>query len=316
MTDTFVWSMQDAEIPFAGARALRAVACGGKMHVFANLDGTRGAFYSCGENDGAEWVENAWMQGAALPASVCDNVVVMDGDLYLYANGGIYRSQDGNEWVRTASAALQRLVAAGSKTLHAIDASGAMVSSTDEGLTWTIEQLDSDAALWPTRDINYCLLESPVDDEIENVVLLGNRDAGIYPEDTRAQVWNKMIDHSSRNNSDAWMYVNINDVGAYSLPRLSPLAAITFDGGILALGGYGIGACDEPGYQRFYYSTDGGIFWRKKSGIALPEGFVGSDAITMAGDTQERLWLISGSGQVWKGRLSGGYSTVEYVVNE
>ena len=315
-TDTFVWSRQDKETPFAGARALRAFSCGGAMHVFANLNGMRGTYFSCGENEGAEWVENAWTESAALPANICDNVVVMRGDLYLYANGGIYRSQDGNSWVRTANASLQRLVAAGSKMLFALDASGALVSSTDEGISWSREELDSSAELLPTRDINYCLLESAFDDETENVVLLGNREIEGYPADTRAQVWNKMIDLTTRSLNDAWMYVNVNDLNTYGLPRLSPLAALSYDGGILVIGGGGIGECDTPGYQRFYYSTDGGIFWRKKNGMILPEGFEGADAVTMASDTQGRLWLISGSGQVWKGRQSGGTGTVKYVINE
>ena len=307
--DNFIWHSKGSNLLFNSAVDMKALTCGDKLLVFVD-NGNYGTICSTSLSDGETWAVEGWNANKPVPASACRNVVEKGGVIYLYTRGEILRTTDGSNWELAANANLDRLVAASSTRLYAFDKTGNMVSSADDGQTWDVEALDTDMAFMPTQDLSYSLQKSRVNPLNENVVLVGNRATGTYFDDKQAHVWSKLIDTSDTSNGEPWMYLNPNDVDTLALPRLSPLATVGYDGGILAVGGHGIGACTTEGFTRFYFSYDGGIYWNLRESFTLPEGFACGSAFTMAADSDNYLWLICGqSGQVWKGRLSGTSGT-------
>ena len=307
--DSFHWQQIATDESIAAATGMKAVPLGGKMLLFCSY-GNHGAIFASPSTDGANWTPLLWNVNMPLPESACRNVVTMGGHAYLYAGGLIFKSADGAVWEHTGAAELYRLVAASSQKLYALDEGLQLISSADEGVTWVYEQLDSSGTLLPTTDVSYVCTPSRVDADTEIVTLVGNRDENDYPGDLQAQVWSKLADYSAFSTHDPWLYVNPDDRADLALPRLTSLSTVNYDGGILAAGGKGRGACQDEGYQQFYSSFDGGIYWNASTTCAFPNGFQCGDAFTMAVDEEGRLWLFcSDSGQVWRGRKSAGGET-------
>ncbi len=59
-------------------------------------------------------------------------------------------------------------------------------------------------------------------------------------------------------------------------------------------------------FASLYESLDGGIAWRTRSYLPLPNGLNSTDGVfAVASDTDNYLWIVcGGSGQVWRGRLN------------
>ena len=177
--------------------------------------------------------------------------------------------------------------------------------------------MDNNASLLPTQDISYCCIPSRINSEVESVVVIGNRSVENYYDDTQAQIWNKVIERGTYASDNAWMYASTNDVKYYSLPRLCSLSTAAYNGGIVAIGGAGIGACTEAAHARFYFSNDGGIYWSNDKALYLPSGMECNDVVALAADADNYLWLFcGGSGQVWKGRLTSSTSNQQYAITE
>lgn len=302
--DVFKWSSMPSVDIFAQAQALRMFNLNGKMYVFAS-NGFETSIYSCNEDGIGEWTPVSPNFNTPLSAEAVNNVVATDEAFYMYFNGWLMKSVDGSEWAITAEPQLLRLVAADARTLYALSEEQQLISSSDEGQTWMVESLDADVSLLPTEDISYCRVPSRVNPSTENVVIAGSRSAVDYYGDLTAMVWSKVSEYAENSRQNAWMYVCENDVSEFILPRLSRLSLTSWKGGILALGGDGIGACDTAGFSRFYYSMDGGIYWLKSSDISLPTGF-SATTCSIATSSQQNVWMVcGGSGQVWYGRLPG-----------
>ncbi len=304
-TDTIQWKKTTTFDPFAHAKGMKALAFNGKIFVVVGT-GTTSTIFSTSETDGAQWNVMGWNVNMPIPANAYENIVVKNDKLYLYCGGTILRSSDGEQWTQTATAALERLVAASSQRLFAVDSQGNLVSSADEGVTWKTEALDNSNLLLPTQDISYCLLPSPINSDTETLVLIGNRGHSDYPNDDRAQVWVKVIEQ--HDDSYAWMHI-ANDLQRFVLPRLKSLQAVSLGNAILATGGESFGLTYAEAFSKFYYSDDGGNYWRTKGYYTIPSGFECGDVFAMAADSQNNIWLLcGGSGHVWKGHSN--YNTV------
>ena len=113
------------------------------------------------------------------------------------------------------------------------------------------------------------------------------------------------------------MYVSQMDQPKNSLPRLSALSATIYNGSILAAGGPGIGACDNAGFENFYQSLEGGIYWLNSTTPKLPVDLECGKAFTMTVDSHNYLWLIcGGTGIIWRGRMSGDSTTPQTAFTE
>lgn len=105
----------------------------------------------------------------------------------------------------------------------------------------------------------------------------------------------------------------------FRLPRLSNLTVVPYVDVLLALGGDGIGACDEKGFSQLYVSQNGGINWKTSKYFPLPEGLSSSNtSFTLVTDDSRYIWIVcGGTGQVWRGRLNKyGWSDVKKSFTE
>ena len=314
-TDVFTWRSMPTQESFVSAQALRMFNLNGKMFVFAS-DGITTDISYCNEDGTGEWSFATPNFNTPIPAEAVDNVVATDEALYMYFNGWLMKSADGSEWAITAEPQLSRLIAADARTIYALSEEQQIVSTADDGKTWKVEALDADASLLPIRDISYCRIPSRVNTTTENVVIAGSRSVEDYYSDLTAMVWSKVSEYAENSRQNTWMYISENDVSEFILPRMSRLSLACWKGGILAIGGPGIGACDKEGIFRFYYSMDGGIYWSKSSDISLPAGFSAYNC-TIATNSQQNIWMVcGGSGQVWYGRMSGEESNDQKVFSE
>lgn len=302
--DSFFWHNITYQQDFAEAQGMKAIAHGDHVYVFCSNDKT-GNIFSTSINDGVNWEALPWNENVMGQPDIHENVVPMGGHLYLYSHSTIWRTDDCITWQPTGRGELHRLVAASSSKLYAFDEGDNLISSADEGATWVNERLDTSADFFPTTDLAFCCTTSRVDKDTEIITIVGNRAVDMFPSDVQAHVWSKLADFSQFSTHDPWMYVNPDDVASRMLPRLSSLNIVNYDNGILAAGANGRGACEEKGFQRFYYSNDGGIYWNKSEICVFPSAFECGDVFTMTVDDNNFLWLFCGkSGQVWRGRMS------------
>lgn len=306
MPDSFLWHRTGSMEAFAQSKAMKAFPLNGRIYVFTGYE-AEGAIYSCEESDNPEWQLELWNINTPVPENICENVAASDDKLYVNLSGDIYRSSDGSQWEQCGEMCPGRLFAATGTSLFALLPNG-IARSDDEGTTWTTDLTDEYATLLPTAEIACCQIPSKVNDLVRNIILIGNRNASLYPYDTRAYVWNKVCDPDDVD--DPWMYVSSDDTPYLQLPRLSSLSVIALGGSLIAAGGVGIGACDNAGFERFYQSDDGGIQWFNSEKYKLPANFASGNSFAMAADSHNRLWLICGdNGTVWRGRMSGDDGT-------
>jgi photosystem II stability/assembly factor-like uncharacterized protein len=303
--DSFKWSRLPSTEAFSQAQAMRMVSFNDRMYVMVS-NGAQSTLYHCGQGGNEEWEIANHVLSTPFPATATDNFVATDEAMYFLADGVLLKSTDANGWTIVSQPQVRQLVAADACTLYALGNDGQLLSSRDDGRTWTAETLDSDPSLLPAEHISYCRVPSRVNDSTETVVLVGSRRVADYYGDTYSVVWDKVSEHARQSHQNAWMYVSLNDLPAYALPRLSGLTITAFNGGVVAMGGPGVGACSTEGFARFYNSTDGGVYWLSNSNIPMPSGFAANGAFAMATDGNQCLWLVcGGSGQVWRGRQPG-----------
>ena len=307
--DTLLWSNTATNAAFAEANAMKALSCNDKVFVVVS-NGLQSNIYCTDENNGTAWTPIAWNINGPVPTNAYENIVTNGDCLYLHAFGNILRSQDGHYWEKTSdNSGISKLVAASGNTLFALRGPGILVSSNDEGTTWTTELLDDNASLLPTQDLSTCEIYSRINKDTRTIKFIGNRDLATYPGDTHAQVWSKLVEGSDM--SGKWMYTNPNDLAHLMLPRLNALQVTAVGARLLAAG------CSDT-QKKFYYSDDGGIYWYTKNSYDLP----GQEAITgpfaMTTDSHGNIWMVfSDSGSVWRGHVtSDGKSKVPTAITE
>jgi hypothetical protein len=311
--DTFMWHSAGPEEVFSQATAMKAFHLNGRIFVFASYE-FEGAIYSCEESNNPEWQLEMWDLGFAIPQDIHENVAANDDKIYVNVKGGIYYTTDGSHWDQCGEMCPGKLVGATKHSLYALTEDG-IARSDDEGLNWEKEQLDTDPILLPTDDISFVRIPSRVNESVDNIVILGNRSNFFFPNDINAVVWNKVEDEEDKD--IPWMYVSQMDQPKNSLPRLSALSATIYNGSILAAGGPGIGACDNAGFENFYQSLEGGIYWLNSTTPKLPVDLECGKAFTMTVDSHNYLWLIcGGTGVIWRGRMSGDSTTPQTAFTE
>ena len=313
MPDTFIWhSTEPAEV-FTQATAMKAFHLNGRIFVFASYE-FEGAIYSCEESNDPDWQLEMWDLGFAIPQDIHENVAANDDKIYVNVAGGIYYTTDGTHWDQCGEMCPGKLVGATNHSLYAM-VEGGIARSDDEGLNWETEQLDTDPIMLPTDDVSFVRIPSRVNESVDNIVILGNRSNYFFPDDINAFVWNKVDDEDDKDLP--WMYVSREDQLKNSLPRLSALSATVYNGSILAAGGPGIGACDNAGFEQFYQSFEGGIFWLNSKTLKLPIDLECCNAFAMTVDSHNNIWLIcGGTGIVWRGRMSGDSTSPQKAFTE
>lgn len=300
----FVWAMAGRSDAIAAFRALRAFEIGGRIVVFGS-DGEKTAALQTGIGDGAVWTPVGQNIAGTLGADAYSGIVKKGDRLYMMHGGKLMSSADGGNWDAVATPAVKRLVAASGDKLFAIDAEGRMKASRD-GVSWTADEMDSGADLLPASDVCYACTPLRVNDNMDLVVMMGNRDATAFTADTTAVVWGKIDDYGKNAVRLPWAYYTVDSNSRYAMPRLAGMSMTAYGEVLLAVGGKGIAPCRTAAYDRIYTSADGGITWKDDVSYQMPGGIDKSAAaMALVTDGERRLWIVcAGTGQVWRGRLN------------
>lgn len=301
--DKFVWtklSNNTAEVGISALKGMRMVALPNNQLVLAGTDGTATRLYTSA--DGSNWSQTT---PAALDADAYQNLMT-DGEKALFISGGyLYTTTDGKSWTWTATTQKQ-LVAATTHHLFAYDAEGALNHSTDNGSTWTKEDIDTDdAAYLPRQNVSSAALALTTNSDSYRIIMQGSRDVTAHSTDTANVVWAKVIDPND--NTQPWIcYYGADSQAKYRLPRLAHLQMANSALGLVAFGGKGLGACKKEAHKMFWNSTDKGLTWQEDTVVTVPTDFASSDdALAFTIDANNYVWLVCGnSAQVWRGRLN------------
>lgn len=168
---------------------------------------------------------------------------------------------------------------------YMMDTEGHLKKSADGGNSWTSEQLDDDESLLPAPGTAACVTwQYAPADNTDYVLMVGQPrqdDAHLM------RVWRKI---TLGTDSGLWVYMPFDDINRYPLLRMENISMACYDGTVLCVGS------DMVMRQ----SRDQGVSWRAASNYALPATLTGSRVI-MAADTKGRLWLLTDTGQLWKG---------------
>lgn len=301
--DKFVWtklSNNTAEVGISALKGMRMVALPNNQLVLAGTDGAITRLYTSA--DGSNWNQTT---PAALDANAYQNLMT-DGEEALFISGGyLYTTTDGKSWTWTATTQKQ-LVAATTHHLFAYDAEGALNHSTDNGSTWTKEDIDTnDAAYLPQQNVSSAALALTTNSDSYRLIMQGSRDVTAHSTDTANVVWAKVIDPND--NAQPWIcYYGADSQAKYRLPRLAHLQMANSALGLVAFGGKGLGACKKEAHKIFWNSTDKGLTWQEDTVVTVPTDFASSDdVLAFTIDANNYVWLVCGnSAQVWRGRLN------------
>ncbi|MGI6242712.1 MAG: DUF6242 domain-containing protein [Prevotella sp.] len=223
-------------------------------------------------------------------ADAYKSLTVMDGYLYMLSNGNIIRSADGNTWNTMGAAnGITRLIGASNRNIYALTATG-IVSSADNGATWSSNELDDQSTNLPTDNINFVCIPSRTNAQTNSLVLIGTRNG-------ETRIWRKIEENAADSQNQPWAFYTKDAYNKHTLPAWDYLQVIAYDDALLALG---------RGQKAFYVSKDEGLTWLESDAYTLPDNFAGANTpFAMARDSKNMIYLsLFSSKDVWTGRLA------------
>lgn len=304
----FNWSqLPDNTTCFGDMKAMRSVTLDGKVYVFGT-DGNGTSAYSTDEDDGSTWTAVDLDSRITQDAEAYDNVILKDGYIYIMCSDGqLLRSDDAASWEYISQTSIDKLIGGGgADNLYGLK-DGTIMMSEDCGYTWAEDELDDDAQYLPVKYLHCSMTDLATNDDAAQVLIIGNRDESLYPNDTTAVSWCKIEEYSDGSDTHKWIYQDLSDYKRYGLPRMEGLTIVQYGDNLVALGGKGEGASTEEAYQTIYYSPDKGLSWHRSSeSFYYPDDFdTSATCVAATKDSENRLWVIcGGTGQVWRGRLN------------
>lgn len=301
--DSCIWNLVQPQNASVGElKNMRLRQLGDKMYLFGTTAGAT-KIYSMPVTDGTEWTEV--VPSVPLGEAAAANCVAFNDAFYALENGQILTSADAETWTVVADVTLDRLVAASSTYLYAMQADK-MMSSFDNGATWQEETMDDEAAKLPTESISFVCQKSSTNDNMEFLTMVGMRDINNYDTDSTAVVWTKMEEKDQYARKHPWSYIEFAKNNKYKAPLTTNLQTTCYNGTIMALAGQPLGNCTKEALQFVYCSKDNGITWTKDSIMYLPKDLETSNTdFAFAADSKNYVWLVAGgSGQLWKGHIN------------
>jgi hypothetical protein len=281
MGDEMPWngSSQDA-LSAVGMRKI--VENNGRMFLFGTSNGQTVGF---AQEDGMFVKLNA-----TFAADAYQNLISRNGYLYLIDNGNIVRSADGNTWNTVGTAnGITRLIGASDSNIYGLTSAG-IVSSADDGATWTVNDLDDDIANLPSENINFVCIPSQANTQTNSLILIGTRNG-------KAMIWRKVEENGDNSQNQPWAFYSPDSYNKHTLPVLANLQVIAYDNALLALG---------TGCKAFYVSKDEGLTWLESDAYTLPDNFAtAATPFAMARNDKNMIYIsLSDDAKVWTGRIA------------
>ena len=286
-------------------QAIKTAAVNGKL-ILLGTDGNNTLVYA---NNGTQWTKCETNLGHNLAADAYKSLVTKDDYAYISDGGNIVRTNDGKTWnIMGEATDVTRLVAASRYSLYGYATDGRLMTSKDNGATWTVAEIDDELSLMPYGETTYASVEIEGYAKTDRVMLFGTRDAATYPNDKYLTIWGKIDEAAENSENQPWAYYGVSADNNHAAPLLSGISAVAYDGGVYMMG-------QEDGKApKFYKSLDNGITWREDTAtVMLPTNFNenATNAITAKGtyaltvDKNKSLWLVNASnGMTWRGRIN------------
>lgn len=300
--NTFSWDSVTTSQLFTPLTDMRGFAVNNRLLVYGT-DGNR--LHALAATQGSV-AFSAITPDITLPADAYKQMAATSEALYVLYGGKIYKTTNGVNFSATGTAPSGATRMAGSTASYLYVLAGSKVMrSADEGATWETCEIDDDASRLPADNVWLCYRNKITNDGDYDLCLVGNRDAAAYPTDTHTVIWNA-IEEAGNAHSLQWYFSNSDNGNNYALPAMNHLQVVSYNNGMLAIGGSTITTGNITPYDRVYESLDGGVSWQRDTLYNLPAGFEGNTSVkALFVDSSNWLWLIDASnGQVWKGRLS------------
>lgn len=294
--DQFEWQKTEESAPLEGMEKSKALYWNSQLLVLSEKNGVT---YTTTRNNGN------WTQATAsgCEQAVISSLTAAGSKLYLNTlDGRLLTSTDAVNWSAVPTGqSISHLIAAGEGRLYAL-ANNAVLYSTDEGITWTRDSLDTNPEWLPTENVSG--LYYNLNNGNKQMVLTGTRSANVFAADTTAMVWSKLFLAKNAGSENPWMYYPVTADNIYPCPNLTNLSLIRYNDCIIAFGGKPVQGNRHAAYDLLYVSHDNGITWKTDEEIVMPEEIKGStECVVATVDSDQFIWLVNGSA-VWKGRLN------------
>lgn len=294
--DDFTWKQMASADALQGMERMKAAYWNGRLLVLGEVNG--GVKAAVTELTGAlDWTLESTTGCEGADLATLQN---LDGQLYLNrTDGTLLASGDGVAWEEVGAGPVDRLVAVGSRFLYAL-MQGQLYRSED-GAGWSLETLDDVPDLLPAQEIAAVCYQQTNGNE--RILLLGSRDAALFPADTATVVWSKTWTRYDDEGDGAWMFFNASPDNKYLCPQLKNLSVFRYDNLVIACGGASLDGKHQA-LDAFYVSSDNGITWKTDEVLAPPSTLKGTtEPVTVAVDANHFIWLVCGT-EVWRGRLN------------
>ena len=303
--DSFAWHATPICAELKTMQAKKTAAVNGKL-ILLGTDGNTTIVYT---NNGTQWTKCETNLGHNLAADAYKSLVTKDDYVYISDGGNIVRTNDGKTWdIMGTATDVTRLVAASRYSLYGYATDGRLMTSKDNGATWTVAEIDDELSLMPYGETTYASVEIEGYAKTDRVMLFGTRDAATYPNDKYLTIWGKIDEAAENSENQPWAYYGVSADNNHAAPLLSGISAVAYDGGVYMMGQ------EEGKAPKFYKSLDNGITWREDTAtVMLPTNFNenATNAITAKGtyaltvDKNKSLWLVNASnGMTWRGRIN------------
>ena len=303
--DSFAWHATPICAELKNLQGIKTAAVNGKL-LLLGTDGNNTLVYA---NNGTQWTKCETNLGHNLAADAYKSLVTKDDYAYISDGGNIVRTNDGKTWnIMGEATDVTRLVAASRYSLYGYATDGRLMTSKDNGATWTVAEIDDELSLMPYGETTYASVEIEGYAKTDRVMLFGTRDAATYPNDKYLTIWGKIDEAAENSENQPWAYYGVSADNNHAAPLLSGISAVAYDGGVYMMGQ------EEGKAPKFYKSLDNGITWREDTAtVMLPTNFNenATNAITAKGtyaltvDKNKILWLLNASnGMTWRGRIN------------
>lgn len=298
--DSTSWGSMVTVNALAELGSVRAVASKDSVYAIGSTSGNTSVIYCANGGNIASWTK------VTLPAELSTSAQLIAEGTSVFvldpAAPALYmKGANGWETVGANVADIKRIIALHAGKLHAVNADDKIVASSDNGVTWTAEDMDVDGTLLPTTDISQAVYTLTTNTELQRLTVIGNTDA----DSEYASVWSCLTD-TLGNAADKWFYQDWASNNGYKLPKLTSLSATGYGDYILAIGSLDKGSS----YECIYSSNDHGITWKKNKLVKMPKDFTTSGRIadfsaSIVADSSNMIWIIcGGTGNIWRGRLN------------